>query len=51
MLLDDIDFLDNNDDWTSDYETSYELTCGCELEEIEEIEEIEELEEIETKNI
>ena len=47
----DIDFLDNNDDWTSDYETSYELTCGCELEEIEEIEEIEELEEIETKNI
>jgi hypothetical protein len=44
----DIDFLDNNDDWTSDYETSYELTCGCELEEIEELEE---LEEIETKNI
>ncbi len=31
----DIDFLDDSDDWTSDYETSYELTCGCELEELE----------------
>jgi hypothetical protein len=34
----DIDFLDNSDDWTSNYETSYELSCGCELEEIEELE-------------
>ena len=31
----DIDFLDDSDDWTSNYETSYELSCGCELEEIE----------------
>ena len=34
----DIDFLDDSDDWTSNYETSYELSCGCELEEIEELE-------------
>ena len=33
----DIDFLDDSDDWTSNYETSYELSCGCELEEIEEL--------------
>ena len=25
----DIDFLD--DEWTSDHETSYELSCGCDL--------------------
>lgn len=30
----DVDFLDDDDDWTSNYETSYELSCGCELEEI-----------------
>jgi hypothetical protein len=28
----DIDFLDDSDEWTSDYETSYELSCGCDLE-------------------
>lgn len=33
----DIDFLDDDDDWTTDYETSYELTCGCELIETENI--------------
>ena len=27
----DIDFLDEDDDWTSDYDTSYELSCGCKL--------------------
>jgi hypothetical protein len=27
----DIDFLDDSDEWTSDYETSYELLCGCDL--------------------
>ena len=30
----DIDFLDNSDEWKTDYETSYELCGGCELEEI-----------------
>ena len=33
----DIDFLDNSDEWTSTYDTSYELSCGCELEEISKI--------------
>jgi hypothetical protein len=33
----DIDFLDDSDDWTSDYETSFELSCGCELIETENI--------------
>jgi len=27
----DIDFLDNSDEWTTDHETSYELSCGCDL--------------------
>ena len=27
----DIDFLDDDDDWTSDYETSYELSGGYDL--------------------
>jgi len=27
----DIDFLDNNDDWASDYETIFELSGGCDL--------------------
>jgi hypothetical protein len=27
----DIDFLDDSDEWTSDHETSYELSCGCDL--------------------
>jgi hypothetical protein len=27
----DIDFLDDSDDWTSTYETSYELSGGCKL--------------------
>lgn len=30
----DIDFLDNSDEWKTDYETSYELCGGCELEEV-----------------
>ena len=33
----DIDFLDNSDEWTSTYDTSYELSCGCELEEFSKI--------------
>ena len=28
----DIDFLDDSDEWSSEYETSYELLCGCDLE-------------------
>ena len=28
----DIDFLDDSDEWSTDYETSYELLCGCDLE-------------------
>ena len=32
----DIDFLDDSDEWTTDYETSYELLCGCDLEILEE---------------
>ena len=32
----DIDFLDNSDEWTTDYETSYELCGGCDLEFLEE---------------
>jgi hypothetical protein len=31
----DIDFLDDSDEWTSDYETSFELLCGCDLEFLE----------------
>ena len=31
----DIDFLDDSDEWSSDYETSYELLCGCDLEFLE----------------
>lgn len=27
----DIDFLDDGDEWTTDYETGYELSCGCDL--------------------
>ena len=27
----DIDFLDNSDEWTSDYDTIFELSCGCDL--------------------
>lgn len=27
----DIDFLDDSDEWTSTYESSYELSCGCDL--------------------
>ncbi len=27
----DIDLLDCDDEWTSNYETSYELSCGCDL--------------------
>jgi len=27
----DIDFLDDSDEWTSTYDTSYELICGCSL--------------------
>jgi hypothetical protein len=27
----DIDFLDDSDEWTSTYDTSYELSCGCDL--------------------
>ena len=27
----DIDFLDDSVEWTSDYETSYELSGGCDL--------------------
>jgi len=27
----DIDFLDDSDEWNSDHETSYELSCGCDL--------------------
>jgi hypothetical protein len=30
----DIDFLDDSDEWTSTYDTSYELCGGCELEEV-----------------
>ena len=32
----DIDFLDNSDELTTDYETSYELCGGCDLEFLEE---------------
>ena len=32
----DIDFLDDSDEWTTDYETSYELCGGCDLEFLEE---------------
>ena len=27
----DIDFLDDSDDWTTSYDTSFELICGCDL--------------------
>ena len=27
----DIDFLDNSDEWKTDHETGYELSCGCDL--------------------
>jgi len=27
----DIDFLDDSDEWKTDHETSYELSCGCDL--------------------
>ena len=27
----DIDFLDNSNEWTTDHETGYELSCGCDL--------------------
>ena len=29
----DIDFLDDSDEWTSDYDTIYELSGGCDLSE------------------
>lgn len=29
----DIDFLDDSDDWTTDYDTIYELSGGCDLDE------------------
>lgn len=27
----DIDFLDDSDDWSTSYDTSFELLCGCDL--------------------
>ena len=29
----DLDFLDDSDEWTSDYDTIYELSGGCDLDE------------------
>lgn len=29
----DIDFLDDSDDWTSNYDSSFTLSCGCDLDE------------------
>jgi hypothetical protein len=27
----DLDFLDDSDEWTSTYDTRFELSCGCDL--------------------